>query len=123
MKNEKKKNSEHATNFSPENIANDAKKRFQRFWTWDSKNGAKVTLGTTLDDLYKEDSSILALFLRYWQIHDTVHSILCKYQDINSTDLFVKYIFGFLDTLGTLGGIQQSHGLNQPRNSQCDFYQ
>ena len=56
MKNEKKKNSEHATNFSPENIANDAKKRFLRFWTWDSKNGAKVTLGTTLDDLYKEDS-------------------------------------------------------------------
>ena len=54
MKNEKK-NSEHATNFSPENIANDAKKRFLRFWTWDSKNGAKVTLGTTLDDLYKED--------------------------------------------------------------------
>ena len=50
----KKKNSEHATNFSPENIANDAKKRFLRFWTWDSKNGAKVTLGTTLDDLYKE---------------------------------------------------------------------
>jgi len=57
MKNEKKKNSEHATNFSPENIANAAKKRFWRFWTWDFENGAKVTLGTTLDDLYKEDSS------------------------------------------------------------------
>ena len=35
----------------------DGKHKFQRFWTWDFENGAKVTLGTTLDDLYKEDSS------------------------------------------------------------------
>ena len=76
MKNEKKKNSEHATNFSPENIANDAKKRFLRFWTWDSKNGAKLSLGTTLDDLYKEDSRISPLFLRYKQIHEILQILI-----------------------------------------------
>ena len=43
----------------------DEKHKFQRFWTWDFENGVKVTLGTTLDDLYKENSSILALFFRY----------------------------------------------------------
>ena len=79
----RKKNSEHATNFSPENIANAAKKRFLRFWTWDSKNGAKVTLGTTLDDLYKEDSSILALFLRYWQIHEILQNLCITYRWIH----------------------------------------
>ena len=45
--------------------ASDEKHKFQRFWTWDFENGAKVTLGTTLDDLYKENSSIIALFFRY----------------------------------------------------------
>ena len=45
--------------------ASDGKHKFQRFWTWDFENGAKVSLGTTLDDLYKENSSILALFWRY----------------------------------------------------------
>ena len=45
--------------------ASDEKHKFQRFWTWDFENGVKVTLGTTLDDLYKENSSILALFFRY----------------------------------------------------------
>jgi hypothetical protein len=54
MKNEKKKFLSTRPNFFPENIANAAKKRFLRFWTWDSKNGGKVSLGTTLDDLYKE---------------------------------------------------------------------
>ena len=37
--------------------ASDEKHKFQRFWTWDFENGVKVTLGTTLDDLYKENSS------------------------------------------------------------------
>ena len=35
-------------------------------WKW----CPKVTSATSLDDLYKEDSSILGLFLRYWQIHE-----------------------------------------------------
>ena len=59
--------------------ATDAKKKFQKFWTLDSINGAKVTSAISLDDLYKEDSSILALFLRYWQIHETFVSHIDRY--------------------------------------------
>ena len=61
----------------------DEKHKFQRFWTWDFENGAKVSLGTTLDDLYKEDSSILALFLRYWQIHEILQNLYITYRSIN----------------------------------------
>jgi hypothetical protein len=39
-----------------------------------------------------------------------VHSILAKYYRINSTDLFIKYFFGFFDTLGTPVGLQLSRG-------------
>ena len=46
------------------------KKKFQKFWTLDSRNGAKVTSAISLDDLYKEDSRISPLFLRYKQIHE-----------------------------------------------------
>ena len=55
------------------------KKKFQKFWTLDFENGAKVTPAISLDDLYKEDSSILALFLRYWQIHETFVSHIDRY--------------------------------------------
>ena len=54
------------------------KKKFQKFWTLDSRNGAKVTSATTLDDLYKEDSRISPLFLRYWQIHEKITKIIVR---------------------------------------------
>ena len=54
--------------------ATDAKKKFQKFWTWDFENGAKMTSATSLDDLYKEDSSNLGFFLRYWQIHEILQN-------------------------------------------------
>ena len=74
MKNEKKKIFSAREQFFPSSYlyrytAHDEKHQFQKFWTWDFENGAKMTSATSLDDLYKEDSSILGLFLRYWQIH------------------------------------------------------
>ena len=41
-----------------------------------------MTSGTSLDDLYKEDSRISPLFLRYWQIHE----IPIYYISINISD-------------------------------------
>ena len=34
--------------------AHDEKHKFQKFWTQDFENGAKVTSATSLDDLYKD---------------------------------------------------------------------
>ena len=52
--------------------ATDQKHGFQKFWTLNSKNGAKWTLGTTLDDLcnekFQHSCFILTILANPWKM-------------------------------------------------------